>query len=604
MEHIDESSPLYFYRNKQNECTAGIAEISRRIYGVSIARVVLALFFIAWLIWSWDWCTATVVWIIVAVTVVAFLYLIKVHGRLFAKKAYLEAVLDICRKEVRLSRHDFTGCDTGEDFFDAAHDYTADLDIFGNKSLFSYIDRTSTAVGRQRLADWLRRPLAGVDAIHSRQEAVRELAGLTELRLHFCAEGMVSGERVDDAATAGSNLSGKIFSRSRWAVFAVNTLPYVYVALALGTLAWPVAGPIIGLLFCLCFLFSLFIAQRVTLTQQRLEKGLHSIGKYERLIAALESEHFESVALQELVYAMQPVGEEKASVCLHRLHRYIDNLNQRNNAIAFLFLNGFLLWDCRQLLSLDRWVLRHAKEVLRWLDAVARFDALSSLASFSYNHPDYAFPSVVDSDKPVYWARRMGHPLIDPAQCVRNDVEMPCRPSFLIITGANMAGKSTFLRTIGINLILAQSGNVVCSRYFAFQPMTLFTSMRTTDSLSKDTSYFHAELLRLQQLVNIAQQEDKVFIILDEMLKGTNSVDKLNGSLAFLKRILSYPISGLVATHDLALGELADDFPEHFFNVCFEIVHSGSQITYDYKLHPGISSNMNASILLKQMGLI
>ena len=172
---------------------------------------------------------ATVVWIIVAVTVVAFLYLIKVHGRLFAKKAYLEAVLDICRKEVRLSRHDFTGCDTGEDFFDAAHDYTADLDIFGNKSLFSYIDRTSTAVGRQRLADWLRRPLAGADAIHSRQEAVRELAGLTELRLHFCAEGMVSGERVDDAATAGSNLSGKIFSRSRWAVFAVNTLPYVYV---------------------------------------------------------------------------------------------------------------------------------------------------------------------------------------------------------------------------------------------------------------------------------------------------------------------------------------------------------------------------------------
>ena len=167
-----------------------------------------------------------------------------------------------------------------------------------------------------------------------------------------------------------------------------------------------------------------------------------------------------------------------------------------------------------------------------------------------------------------------------------------------------MAGKSTFLRTIGVNLILAQSGNVVCSRYFAFQPMTLFTSMRTTDSLSKDTSYFHAELLRLQQLVNIAQQEDKVFIILDEMLKGTNSVDKLNGSLAFLKRILSYPISGLVATHDLALGELADAFPEHFFNVCFEIVHSGSQITYDYKLHPGISSNMNASILLKQMGLI
>lgn len=463
MEHIDESSPLYFYRNKQNECTVGIAEISRRIYGVGTARIALALFFIAWLIWSWDWFPATIVWIIAAISVVAFLCLVKVHSRLFAKKAYLEAVLEICRKEFRLSRHDFTGCDTGEDFFDAAHDYTADLDIFGNKSLFSYVDRTSTAVGRQRLADWLRRPLARVDAIHSRQEAVRELAGLTELRLHFCAEGMVSGERVDDAATAGSNLSGKIFSRSRWAIFTINALPYVYVALALATLAWPVAGPIIGLLFCLCFLFSLFIAQRVTLTQQRLEKGLHSIGKYERLIAALESERFESVALQELVSAIQPVGGEKASVCLRRLRRYIDNLNQRNNAIAFLFLNGFLLWDCRQLLSLDRWVLRHAEEVLRWLDAVARFDALSSLAAFSYNHPDYVFPSVVDTDKPVYRARGLGHPLIDSARCVRNGVEMPCRPSFLIITGANMAGKSTYLRTIGVNFVLASVGAPVCA---------------------------------------------------------------------------------------------------------------------------------------------
>ena len=604
MEHIDESSPLYFYRNKQNECTAGIAEISRRIYGVSIARVVLALFFIAWLIWSWDWCTATVVWIIVAVTVVAFLYLIKVHGRLFAKKAYLEAVLDICRKEVRLSRHDFTGCDTGEDFFDAAHDYTADLDIFGNKSLFSYIDRTSTAVGRQQLADWLRRPLAGVDAIHSRQEAVRELAGLTELRLHFCAEGMVSGERVDDAATAGSNLSGKIFSRSRWAVFAVNTLPYVYVALALGTLAWPVAGPIIGLLFCLCFLFSLFIAQRVTLTQQRLEKGLHSIGKYERLIAALESEHFESVALQELVYAMQPVDEEKASVCLHRLRRYIDNLNQRNNAIAFLFLNGFLLWDCRQLLSLDRWVLRHAKEVLRWLDAVARFDALSSLASFSYNHPDYAFPSVVDSDKPVYRARRMGHPLIDPAQCVRNDVEMPCRPSFLIITGANMAGKSTYLRTIGVNFVLASGGAPVCADEMTFTPCTLFTGLHTTDSLVGNESYFFAELKRLQQVVVRQRAGEKCLVILDEILKGTNSVDKQKGSLALVRQLVALGAVGVVATHDLVLGSLADEYPGTVTAVCFESEIIDDELHFDYRLREGIARHMNACFLMEQMDII
>ena len=163
--------------------------------------------------------------------------------------------------------------------------------------------------------------------------------------------------------------------------------------------------------------------------------------------------------------------------------------------------------------------------------------------------------------------------------------------------------KSTFLRTVGINLVLAQSGNVVRSTRFDFHPTVLFTSMRTTDNLAKDTSYFHAELLRLKQLVEMAKQEH-VFIILDEMLKGTNSVDKLNGSLAFLRKLLQYPVTGLIATHDLALGELANEYPENFFNVCFEITHQGEEIQYDYKLHKGVSTTMNASILLKQMGLI
>ena len=167
-----------------------------------------------------------------------------------------------------------------------------------------------------------------------------------------------------------------------------------------------------------------------------------------------------------------------------------------------------------------------------------------------------------------------------------------------------MAGKSTFLRTVGVNLVLALSGNVVCSRTLSFQPMTLFTSMRTTDNLAKGTSYFHAELLRLRQLVQTAEHAQKTFCILDEMLKGTNSQDKLNGSRKFLLKLQTLPIAGLVATHDLALGELAQQDPRHFHNICFEIDHSGDQIVYDYKLRPGVSRNMNASILLQQMGLI
>ena len=179
-----------------------------------------------------------------------------------------------------------------------------------------------------------------------------------------------------------------------------------------------------------------------------------------------------------------------------------------------------------------------------------------------------------------------------------------CRGDVIAVIGPSGGGKSTFLRTVGVNLVLALSGNVVCSRTFACRTMSLFTSMRTTDNLAKGTSYFHAELLRLQQLVATAEHADRLFIILDEMLKGTNSQDKLNGSLKFLTRLRSLPVAGLIATHDLALGELAKQDPQHFHNVCFEIEHAGEKIIYDYKLRPGVSRNMNASILLQQMGLI
>ena len=253
------------------------------------------------------------------------------------------------------------------------------------------------------------------------------------------------------------------------------------------------------------------------------------------------------------------------------------------------------------ILDLDKWKEKYSACINQWTTAISQTDALASMANFSFNHPEYTFPVI--SDNYQLNAEGIGHPLLQNKKCVTNDFAIFREHQMFIVTGANMAGKSTFLRTVGINLVLAQSGNVVRSARFDFHPTALFTSMRTTDNLAKDTSYFHAELLRLKQLVEMAKQEH-VFIILDEMLKGTNSVDKLNGSLAFLRKLLQYPVTGLIATHDLALGELANEYPENFFNVCFEITHQGEEIQYDYKLHKGVSTTMNASILLKQMGLI
>ena len=476
------------------------------------------------------------------------------------------------------------------------------LDLFGEDSLFQHLNRTVTFSGTQKLVSWLLSLSKDPEVIHSRQQAAEELCAEPEWCQHFRAAGALHPTQALDAVILKSGPTESPFfskhSTVRLILWIANTIVIV---------SWAVTSftPLpfsISLVLSLLQLSALALyIKKINAYHQRLNLFLKTISNYLPLVRLIHDQSFRSPYLQKIRHSLF-TPESNSLQALTQLHRIQNSLDQRGNIVITFILNGLYLKDFHTLLRLDHWRKKYGPDIETWTDVLSEADALISMANYRFNHPAYCLP-VICQDR-LLDTEEIGHPLLKSERNVTNDFSIRSLHQIAIVTGANMAGKSTFLRTIGVNLILAQSGNVVCSRYFAFQPMTLFTSMRTTDSLSKDTSYFHAELLRLQQLVNIAQQEDKVFIILDEMLKGTNSVDKLNGSLAFLKRILSYPISGLVATHDLALGELADDFPEHFFNVCFEIVHSGSQITYDYKLHPGISSNMNASILLKQMGLI
>ena len=234
------------------------------------------------------------------------------------------------------------------------------------------------------------------------------------------------------------------------------------------------------------------------------------------------------------------------------------------------------------------------------MDIISRFDSLTSMANFAVNNSSFIVPEITYDT--IVDATGTTHPMLRDG--VRNDFSIKSVHEFRIITGANMAGKSTFLRTIGVNMALALSGNVVCAKSFRIQPVDIYTSMRTTDNLTKGTSYFHAELLRLKGILELSQKRDKLFIIIDEMLKGTNSHDKLNGSRLFLKNLLNYNIAGIIATHDLELGELAQQHPDNYRNACFEIEHTSDDIVYDYKLRDGVSKNMNASILLKKMDLV
>ena len=593
--------PDEYYQKQIDHYTARLKQIKKRRNLITLAKL-LTFGYMIFLIYLLINHSTQPLLLLGIGAILVFIFLTLWDSQIIYRQHLIEELLRINTLESDYLAGNFSALDQGERFNDPAHPYAHDLDLFGEDSLFQHLNRTVTFSGTQKLVSWLLSLSKDPEVIHSRQQAAEELCAEPEWCQHFRAAGALHPTQALDAVILKSGPTESPFfskhSTVRLILWIANTIVIV---------SWAVTSftPLpfsISLVLSLLQLSALaFYIKKINAYHQRLNLFLKTISNYLPLVRLIHDQSFRSPYLQKIRHSLF-TPESNSLQALTQLHRIQNSLDQRGNIVIAFILNGLYLKDFHTLLRLDHWRKKYGPDIETWTDVLSEADALISMANYRFNHPAYCLP-VICQDR-LLDTEEIGHPLLKSERNVTNDFSIRSLHQIAIVTGANMAGKSTFLRTIGVNLILAQSGNVVCSRYFAFQPMTLFTSMRTTDSLSKDTSYFHAELLRLQQLVNIAQQEDKVFIILDEMLKGTNSVDKLNGSLAFLKRILSYPISGLVATHDLALGELADDFPEHFFNVCFEIVHSGSQITYDYKLHPGISSNMNASILLKQMGLI
>ena len=593
--------PDEYYQKQIDHYTARLKQIKKRRNLITLAKL-LTFGYMIFLIYLLINHSTQPLLLLGIGAILVFIFLTLWDSQIIYRQHLIEELLRINTLESDYLAGNFSALDQGERFNDPAHPYAHDLDLFGEDSLFQHLNRTVTFSGTQKLVSWLLSLSKDPEVIHSRQQAAEELCAEPEWCQHFRAAGALHPTQALDAVILKSGPTESPFfskhSTVRLILWIANTIVIV---------SWAVTSftPLpfsISLVLSLLQLSALALyIKKINAYHQRLNLFLKTISNYLPLVRLIHDQSFRSPYLQKIRHSLF-TPERNSLQALTQLHRIQNSLDQRGNIVIAFILNGLYLKDFHTLLRLDHWRKKYGPDIETWTDVLSEADALISMANYRFNHPAYCLP-VICQDR-LLDTEEIGHPLLKSERNVTNDFSIRSLHQIAIVTGANMAGKSTFLRTIGVNLILAQSGNVVCSRYFAFQPMTLFTSMRTTDSLSKDTSYFHAELLRLQQLVNIAQQEDKVFIILDEMLKGTNSVDKLNGSLAFLKRILSYPISGLVATHDLALGELADDFPEHFFNVCFEIVHSGSQITYDYKLHPGISSNMNASILLKQMGLI
>ncbi len=531
-----------------------------------------------------------------------FIILIKNYSTHSVKKGQFENLHSINRNEVKALNNDFSPFQDGNQWIDDKHDFSNDIDLFGKGSLFNYLNRTVTGYGNKLLANWLANPFILSDKINERQQVIKELSMKLTWRQEFIARGMGKSLEEKDIKSllVWLNEEEKFF-KITVGKFGIFLLPAISI-LCFGLV---IAGVLHYSIFTSLFIFNLtlvgFRLRSVNKIHANLSNKYNFLVSFGSLLATFEKEPFVSPALIKIKSEISSSSDD-ALLRLRQLSRIIQAFDNRMNILVGFFLNGLLLWDFQCVYKLEKWKFKSKNHLPLWLNYLGEVDAYISLANYAFNNAEFAYPTI-STNKTILAAKNLGHPLIPEESRICNDFNLSGSGQICIITGANMAGKSTFLRTIAVNYILGMVGAPVCASETEFTPCMLFTSMRTTDSLGQNESYFYAELKRLKLLKMKLEEGIKILFILDEILKGTNSTDKAIGSKLFLRKVISLGGTGLIATHDTSLGEMESEFPELVTNNCFEIEINGENILFDYKLRNGITQKMNASLLMRQMGL-
>ncbi|WKZ61169.1 MAG: hypothetical protein QY309_06720 [Cyclobacteriaceae bacterium] len=584
-----------FYQKRRDDFYAQLQKISKRINRVSNLRLVIVLVTIA-LIYAGFTESSAFYGAILAGG--AFVWLVLYHSRLFVEKTHLENLVKLNEGELKALEGDFSFFDSGSEFIDPHHPYTHDLDIFGEGSLFQALNRCNTREGKKQLAERLSGHLATKEAIVNHQEAAKELSVMTDFCQHVQASGMEMNEQVHDHAELvewvkrPSFLYGKSFYR-----ILLMVVPVLTVLSVAGSFFSPVLKIVAMFLVLAQWVILGLHLKRINAFHEYISRKKTLLEKYGSLLGHIQTQSFSSELMKKFAGQAYEAGEK-----VKELASLVSWLNARLNFMMNLLVNGLFLYDLQCVYRLEKWREAHGDKLITWLKAIRDTEVLISLATWHVNHPAFSFPIIQEQFK--IQAEDIGHPLLQPEECVANTVTIGNPHRVLIITGANMAGKSTFLRTLGVNLVLALNGAPVCAKTFICPVVDLRSGMRTADSLKDHQSYFYAELTRLKSIVDELQSGKPLLILLDEILKGTNSTDKQAGSIALVQQLLNHSCLALIATHDLALGKLETDYPNQVANYCFEPTMEGDKLSFDYKLRTGIAQKMNATFLMKKMGII
>ena len=582
--NMKRAKPLHqFYTDKVAALTAEIAELKRHNTTFVLAELAAFVAMLASLV-AYTLTSIGVLFIILAVISFAVYYFIRqVDAGKNYKADECERLLKVYENELSYLNGDFSGFDAGEKYIDPRHPFTFDMDIFGPESLFNRINRTVTTGGSDYLATVLSQTEApSTENIVLRREAIAELAERENLRSNFLAQN--KGRHINMALSRTS------------LVMAILSI-IVFYGLLIGAVFGPLPGswPMLWLLVQVSAAY-LFFGRTLKKVNGSINFILPRLGTYVSMIMLIVESNLKSLEARGIIGRLSD-NSQSATKSFRHLRNILNDLDQRNE-VWVPISNALYLADYFIVRRFLKWQQQYMPCIEDWILAVSHFDALVSMATFRYNEPAGTDAEIVEADAVVYSAQGLYHPFLGET-AVRNDFHIS-DSHYYIVTGANMAGKSTFLRSVGINYILALCGLPVFADHLEVSRFSLFSSMRTTDDLAHGISYFNAELLRLKQLIEYCKKSHHTLIILDEILKGTNSLDKLNGSRLFLQSISSLPVTGIVATHDLELSKMQQESPDRFHNYSFEIQLS-DEITYTYRITEGVARNQNATYLLKNI---
>ena len=582
---------------QRRQASASLEKQFRRIGNARLAAglaAVVVAFFVFGEVWISVW------WLLLPLA--AFAALVIVHAQVVERLERSQRAIQFYERGLARLQDRWMGTgEAGERFRNTNHLYSEDLDLFGKGSLFELLSTARTRAGEDVLARWLLAP-AALGEVSARHEALRELQPMLDLREDLAVLGATVRSALDpDAAARWGEASEVAFpAAARYIAPALAAL--VVVSFTLYMAGVFTRTPFLALLL-IDLGFAFFLGRRTLKVAAAVAAPSHDLALLAKLLLRLESASFQAQLLQQLrARLFKPEGAPVASGEIARLGRLVARLDWQRNPI-FVPVALVLQWGAQVAMAIEQWRRVSGRRIREWIDTVGELEALCSLAAYSCEHPADVFPQLADTPGGCFEAQGLAHPLLPEAQAIRNDVQLGGEIRLWIVSGSNMSGKSTLLRTIGINTVLAWAGAPVRAARLKISPLSLGASIRTTDSLQDGRSRFYAEITRLREIVSLTGGDRPVLFLLDELLSGTNSHDRRIGAAGIVQALIDRGALGLITTHDLALAHIAEAVPSRALNVHFADTLQNGELHFDYRLQPGVVERSNALDLMRSVGL-